>query len=718
MSTDLDQPEVPRTCPDEVELAAFLDGALPEALSEQIAAHIETCESCETALDALHPRGGDFAEAVRQRIGEPQAAADEGLDEFERRVREVGLTIKDQAVPPAAVALEKTPPRLGAYRLLSHIGKGGMGQVFLAEHVHLKRTVALKILPPDRAGDPALLRRFYREMEAIGRLEHPNVVRARDAGEADGYHYLVMDYVPGIDLRGLLVASGPWTVADACEAMRQTAVGLEYIRQNGLVHRDIKPGNLIVTRHGRVKILDLGLARLRRPDSEASQLTGSDSGLGTYDYMAPEQVRRAASVDIRADLYSLGCTLYALLAGRPPFNDRSLYEKLFAHCHDPVPPLAEIRPDVPEAVIAILDSLLAKSPADRFENPARLAEALAPLCEGQRLSELAMRYVAVDAPADVTETADSLSTSVHEDTARKMTRNASAAGRQSVPRTSSRSVRFVWGLVVSCLVLVGISAAVFGPELAWRWLSDAGTAPPSVPAPTPAELQPPPRPNLDNVPLNRWVRLLEHEPREVFWPQDGLSKWFYDPQQEQVSLSSSHVGLLELGEVQRDSYRIQIPLHQAGWSGGIGVFFGLQQAMVEGSPCIVFQFLMINCVRRDGANVEYRMVRGIEQVFVNEQGERRFESRMFNSAVIPLPAEEQLIDLWIENATLKQVLLNGEELPRLLIVMGGNTLSDSDFRGRFGVIAQAASATVGQARFMATGTLRSGPVVVFPETSP
>ncbi|MCL4201697.1 MAG: protein kinase [Pirellulaceae bacterium] len=700
------QLDEPGGCPSQAELAAYLDGALPGESSERIATHIETCQSCETALSALHPGADDFAVTLRQRMTRSPEQFDDGFGKFEQQVRHVGAVVQEQPSVAAPAALPKQSARLGAYRLLGHLGKGGMGQVFLAEHVHLKRTVALKILPPERANDPVVLRRFYREMEAIGRLEHPNVVRARDAGEAEGYHFLVMDYVPGIDLRGLLAASGPWTVADACEAMRQTALGLEYIRQNELVHRDIKPANLIVTRAGRVKILDLGLARLRRPDGDGSQLTGSDAGLGTYDFIAPEQIRRASAVDIRADLYSVGCTLYALLAGRPPFHDRAVYEKLFAHCNDPVPPLSEKRSGVPESLLAILNSLLAKLPADRFENPALLGQALTPLCEGHRLSELAAQHVAADAPADIDETDEWLSTSVHDDTDRRIAGNKAGIGARPEPTRSRRTVWLTWGLAIASCILLTVAGGVYGPELALRWLPGRGPSSPSVPSPTPEQLQLQ-RPNLDAVPLNRWVRLLEFEPREVFWPQDGLSNWFYSPQQEQITLQSNHIGLLELGEVHRANYRIQIGLQQPRWDGGIGVFFGLHPTTVDDRPGLTYQFLMLTCPRRDGANREYRLTRGIERVFVSDAQERQFQSQQLMSENVDVTQGEQIFELCVENHDLKAILWNGKVLSRIHTVLAGHSFTEEDFVGGFGVVAQTTSGTVREARFMATATLRS-----------
>jgi serine/threonine protein kinase len=272
--------------------------------------------------------------------------------------------------------------RIGQYLLHEQIGVGGMGVVYKAEHVNLKRMVAIKVLPETKILSHQAVERFYREMEAIGKLDHPNIVRATDAGEFDGVHCLVMELVDGVDLSNVVRARGALEAADACEIIRQAAVGLQYIYDHGLVHRDIKPSNLLLTCDGKVKILDLGLARLGRGPESERQLTTSGIGMGTLDYMAPEQLANARDVDIRADIYSLGCTLYHLLSGGPPFAGeayRDAVEKMVAHAQDPPPPFASTLPD---ALFAIVKRMMAKDPVNRFQTPAEVAEVLAQYCRG------------------------------------------------------------------------------------------------------------------------------------------------------------------------------------------------------------------------------------------------------------------------------------------------------------------------------------------------
>ena len=217
-------------------------------------------------------------------------------------------------------SLSKDKQQIGQYRLLEKVRKqGGMGTVYKALHVLLMKVVALKVLPADRMTNEAAIARFRREMKAVGRLEHRNIVQARDAGEVDGTHYLVMEFIEGLDLASLLSYCGPVSIPDACEMIRQAAVGLQHAFEQGLVHRDLKPSNLILTPTGVVKILDLGLARLSDESSSANPLTEPGQFMGTADYTSPEQAFGPHPVDVRADLYSLGMYTLSFDCGPSPF---------------------------------------------------------------------------------------------------------------------------------------------------------------------------------------------------------------------------------------------------------------------------------------------------------------------------------------------------------------------------------------------------------------
>jgi tRNA A-37 threonylcarbamoyl transferase component Bud32 len=274
---------------------------------------------------------------------------------------------------------------LGSYVLLERLGGGGMGQVFKARNWKLGGVVALKVIRKDRLASEVAVRRFQREIRAAAQLNHPHIVRALDADAAGGTHFLVMEHVEGTDLSNLVRAHGPLLPEVACDLVRQAALALQHAHERGLVHRDIKPGNLLLAqapglRHaGLVKVLDMGLARLQAPPDggETSEmLTREGHLLGSLDYLAPEQARDSHRVDIRADLYGLGCTLYFLLTAQPPFPGGSPVDKMLRHRNDDAP-LEERRPGLPPAVVAVVRRLMAKRPEDRYQTPAEAAEALA-----------------------------------------------------------------------------------------------------------------------------------------------------------------------------------------------------------------------------------------------------------------------------------------------------------------------------------------------------
>jgi serine/threonine protein kinase/WD40 repeat protein len=272
---------------------------------------------------------------------------------------------------------------LGPYQLLEPLAEGGMGTVFKARHPLMKRVVAVKVIRGQRLTAPDAVRRFEREIVVAGKLSHPNVVIAHDAVRVGNTLLLVMEYVEGADLGKLLRQRGPLPAGEACAYVRQAALGLQHAHESGLVHRDIKPSNLLVTAKGRVvKVLDMGLALLgATPEESVTALTEEGSVMGTPDYMAPEQASNAHAVDIRADVYSLGCTLYALLTGRAPFAGGTLTQKIAAHLHAEPPPLESLRPDLPPGLLAVVRRMMAKRPEDRYQTPAAVAAAVQPFCQ-------------------------------------------------------------------------------------------------------------------------------------------------------------------------------------------------------------------------------------------------------------------------------------------------------------------------------------------------
>jgi serine/threonine protein kinase len=268
---------------------------------------------------------------------------------------------------------------MGNYEILGKLGVGGMGTVYKARHRFMKRVVALKVLGSHVAGSAAFKSRFQREVEAIARLSHPNIVMAFDADEDAHVPFLVMEFVNGRDLATELAAAGTVTVADAVDWVLQAARGLDYAHRKGIIHRDIKPSNLMRDVDGVVKVADLGLARLGSTGAEshpAAPLTRAGSTMGTIEYMAPEQAIDSAAVDHRCDIYSLGCTLYFLLTGLPLYSAPSAMGVLLHHRDSPIPPLAESRDDIPFALERIFRRMVAKNPAARFASMGEVATAL------------------------------------------------------------------------------------------------------------------------------------------------------------------------------------------------------------------------------------------------------------------------------------------------------------------------------------------------------
>jgi serine/threonine protein kinase len=268
---------------------------------------------------------------------------------------------------------------IGKYVILDRLGAGGMGAVYLCEHLQLERQVALKVLPADQSQDAGALARFIREAQAVAALDNPNIVRAYEADVEGKTYFLVMEYVDGVDLQHLVTRHGPLDPTRAAHYISQAANGLQHAHQAGLVHRDIKPANLLVSRTGVVKVLDLGLARFFHDDEDT--VTKEHSGqaiLGTADYLAPEQGRDSHAVDIRADIYSLGATFYFLLVGKAPFADGTLNQKLIWHQMKTPTAVRKLRPDVPEAMAVVISRMMAKDPAGRYQTPADVVAALAP----------------------------------------------------------------------------------------------------------------------------------------------------------------------------------------------------------------------------------------------------------------------------------------------------------------------------------------------------
>ncbi|MCY2991083.1 MAG: protein kinase, partial [Planctomycetota bacterium] len=372
-------------------LKEFGLGQLGDTESSDIEAHLSTCSTCQQIV-AEAP--DDSLVALLQEPAPP--IVHQAPDSRPGLLSRLAAIVNPQAARPAPQRAPQPIPRPAPrphrnvpvelqnhprYEVLEHLGAGGMGTVFKARHRLMDRIVALKVMHPQLLADPVAAERFAREVKAAAQLAHPHIVTAYDAEQVGGLHFLVMEYVEGQMLSELVDRGRPLPIDRACEYARQAALGLQAAHQRGMVHRDVKPQNLVLTPAEQVKVLDFGLARFVSESDESGTGTAFGKLLGSPDYMAPEQARDAHSADIRADIYSLGCTLYYLLSGAPPFPGGSAAEKISAHLGKIPLPIRKIRPEVPDALSGLLDWLLAKDPQQRLQTPGEVATALAPFCQ-------------------------------------------------------------------------------------------------------------------------------------------------------------------------------------------------------------------------------------------------------------------------------------------------------------------------------------------------
>ena len=401
---------------------------------------------------------------------------------------------------------------LGDFHILRKIGAGGMGQVYLARQTSLNRDVALKLLRGELNANPTALKRFEAEAHAVAKLNHPNIVQVYEIGEADGLRYMALEYVDGRNLRDYLARKGPPDVPVTLSVLRQVALALQKAHEQGIVHRDIKPENILVTRKVEVKVTDFGLSRFFTGEAPATNLTQSGVTLGTPLYMSPEQVQGHA-VDNRSDIYSFGVTCYHLLAGEPPFRGASAFEVALKHVQEHPRPLADLRPDLPDDMCAMVHKMMAKNPDDRYQSAKDILRDLVKVRDGMTVVNATLASEApAKRPAPENSPSDALSLSESE-----------------APAPAARPVRWGrWALVgLGCLV-AALGGAFF----------NVGLNPP--PDPTSHAL-PAPAPGLPEVRSpDRIVTTRERELLAVLNTED--------PTPDAATKASIELGLLSVKE--------------------------------------------------------------------------------------------------------------------------------------------------------------------------
>ena len=600
------------------------------------------------------------------------------------------------------------PRQLGQYEIVRMLGRGGMGVVYEAIHSHLRRNVALKVISDHRLHDSKVVQRFYREMATIGTLEHPNIVRAHDAGEIDGTLFLSMELVNGCNVELIAKTLGPLDVAESCEIVRQAALALAYAHRNDVIHRDIKPSNLLLNSDGVVKVADLGLARLFGQSTQ-EDITGKDCVVGTPDYMSPEQARGEPSLDERTDLYSLGCTLYRLLAGTVPFDGPrylSGLQKVLGHVNDDPSPISEIREGLPAELSTIVGRMMAKSPDERFSSAEELVRALEQPAANADLAALVLRArdkrpVSAESPATFHSTATDL----------QYTRG------QPNPLPSTQPMRHRWrltaGLAVGCLLLLSV---YFGGS----WWTHTGEV---APAPVAAGVtgSPPASPAAPSgeepdagAPQNRnifrdgetkrliWHELLRAEPTPLKWPRDaGLSSWSHQAKLKQLSVNCRSAGLLAMGSVEAESWTLQVDVFQSSWTGGAGLFWGYRTVDTENGPHVVYQKLVLQQVRGQQPIPTYAICLSRVTSAFNVSSDATADVVDLATENIQLANNKpQMLEITIRRGQLHRVRWSGQTLKGLSRKTVNRRLNVEDHQGRFGTYNAASNAVFRNARIM------------------
>ena len=651
-----------RSCPDHFMLLSLAEGQLSEEESTAISAHVEDCPHCDAKLEQIEDASDPLIQAL---VSLPATEDDEPT--FRRLQAELlanplpfegersftngpGSTEQwpDEELA-ARYPVMQLPFQLGNYDLLEQIGAGSHGAVFRARHRRLEREVAVKLLM--RASSHSV-DEFLHEMRVVGKLDHPNIIRATDAGEHEGVYFLVMEFVPGLDVSSLLRRTGPLPIAEACEIARQCALGLDVAHRSQLVHRDIKTSNLLFTHRGQVKILDLGLATI----SSATHSVGSGQPAeshprGTADYMAPEQWRASDAVSGKADLYSLGCTLFKLLAGNPPFRplpaDRASLQE--AHLQSDPPSLSTRRNGVPPELERLVGRLLAKDPVDRPKTAREVASLLEPFASTS------------DLPGLLKEHCPELAREVTEEPPEPLVR------RQRPPVDRRRRVALFSVLAV----------AFFGFVAANGWLF----------------------PNRMPVDTETWRRLSPARP--ALLNQTAESETSFEQRDDgTLVLRSSDVALLHFGRPLNGAYRWKTELKRESWNSFAGLFFSLRKS---GEEDFTYQTIEIHEPENDSSGFITFLWRSYDTGtgVVIDLAEKTWKKRDASG--------KHLLEVVIGRSGFPELACDGERLApstwtkskhaRDFVVANVDQLA-SLFSGRIGVVQESGETVVGDSKLI------------------
>jgi serine/threonine protein kinase len=571
-------------CPSDDTLRGILQNTDQETRSTEWLSHLKSCRHCQGRISDWKQQH-NFETLI-------QSAANYDL-QYREPTDEVS-SVPD-VTPGEPEAITSNYPgvplrRIGNYELLKLIGTGGSGNVFKARHIYFGREAAVKLLLPQYSGSSMARLRFFREMKSIGVLDHPYIVRADDAGEYEQTLYLAMQLVVGENVDVFARRLGPLSIPIACEIVRQASIGLQHIHENGLVHRDLKPSNLLLSKNS-VKITDLGLALLTREAKPDHRLTGTETVLGTTDYMAPEQAEGSHEVDIRADLYSLGCTLYRLLTGRPPYsgvNYDTLVKKVIAHASHPIPNIQQWRVDVPPELAAMIHRLMAKDRNDRYATPMELAHDLEPFSEDLDLGELG-----ITAPIQPQLVSRNVTLKDQTDRLKDSATKIDTADDTTVPRYFVQHRWVTIGIIGMVALILMFSVREFtrervierdplGPQVAQApahagddALANNNVVPP-VPNPAPA---PPPVLPIGVV-ETRWRSKFGNDMKILKWPgwrPDGAEVRFSDELQGLSIQTDNILRLFQLGILGEDEVvTLSVKVKSLGRESNFGIFTGFK----------------------------------------------------------------------------------------------------------------------------------------------